>query len=322
MGCKYCTQRESDWLEVLLTDACNGRCEWCVERDGWHPLRHASADEMIAAIIGSGKQNVLLLGGEPTLRSDLGVIVHGIAASGMKPVLTTNGSRLTREYVERVLAGVAQVNISIHVFPLHLNEKITGIALNGDDLLAAVETLHELGAKVRLNCNCIRGCVDSTAKIDKYMGFARCLGVDSVRFAELFGETDLFVNLAHITDGGLPSDPWADGCVTESVINGIPVYFKQLCGFQTTMRPRPCDDPAKIVARDVLYYDGQMYQGWQRKESHMCNTGDDRPVTRTEFNVLMKKLEEIGEAVETLKPKEAEKSEQGTALPGVPPCHY
>lgn len=302
MACRYCTEKDSDWLEVLLTNECNGTCSWCVEKNGWHPKKRATTDAMIAAMIRSGKKNILLLGGEPTFHPDIHRIIRELVVAGLKTILTTNGTHLTRDFVRYVLHGVAQVNISIHASSLAKNERITGIPLNGDDLLEAVAELHNQGAKVRLNCNCIRGHIDTAEELEHYIRWAKTLGVDSIRFAELSGDTDLFVDLAKITDllDPLSDDPWADGCVRNTVIDGMPVYFKQLCGFQTRNRPWPDDDPSKIVRRPVLYYDGNLYLGWQRKESHMCNSGDDRAVTRAEFNTLMKKLDEVTAGVAAL----------------------
>jgi len=33
----FCGGNFQDWLEMKLTNVCNGRCEWCVEEGGFRP---------------------------------------------------------------------------------------------------------------------------------------------------------------------------------------------------------------------------------------------------------------------------------------------
>jgi hypothetical protein len=33
----FCGGAFQDWVEVMLTEKCNGKCPWCVEKLGWHP---------------------------------------------------------------------------------------------------------------------------------------------------------------------------------------------------------------------------------------------------------------------------------------------
>jgi len=84
-----------------------------------------------------------------------------------------------------------------------------------------------------------------------------------VRFAELKDDNDNFVNLGKVLDYkyGLNEDPFTLGCNKNAYIEGLPVNFRQMCGFQTKQRklhknPLECYKP-------VLYYDGIVYDGWQ-----------------------------------------------------------
>ncbi len=254
----------SDWLEVHLLPECNGSCSWCVEARGYHPTERVSWAAICAQAIKTGKSNVILLGGEPTLHPNLSDVIGLLNHRGRNVYLTTNGSRLTREFVEHNLFNLTGINISLHSVNLPTNEGITGIPLHFLTLQNAVDGLHVNGVLVRLNCNLIAGATDSHDDIVRYIEFAKALRADSVRFAELKFDDDNFVDAHAITGDryGLNDDPFACGCNTDTEIDGMPVNFRQMCGFQTAKRPAPLD-PEFSDKGGVLYYNGEVYPGWQ-----------------------------------------------------------
>ena len=262
----FCGGNYQDWLEVNLTDVCNGRCSWCIERDGWHPQYHATWNVIADAAIKSGKANIILLGGEPTLHPDLSKIVARIHEAGLRCWLTTNGSSLSASWVRTNLAGIHGVNISVHHYNLSRNRDITGISLNFYTLKSAVAAIKQLGASVRLNCTCMADEIDSEERIWTYVQFAKAMECNHVRFAELKMEGERFVDLAEVLNHkyGLNDEPFHDGCNTDVEIDRVNVNFRQMCGLQTTKRACP-ENPIQY-GKTVLYYDGQMYSGWQRNK--------------------------------------------------------
>ena len=122
-------------------------------------------------------------------------------------------------------------------------------------------TWHGAGAR-------IVGSVDSEKRIRDYIQFAKDLGADEVRFAELKRDNDRFVDLAKTLGYkyGLNDDPFTLGCHKSAIIDGMPVNFRQMCGLQTPLRPRPVNP--RQEKKQVLYYDGKIYDGWQTKENH------------------------------------------------------
>lgn len=260
----FCGGAYQDWLEVKLTNKCNGRCPWCIEKNGFKPRHEAAWHEMFSAILKTGKRNVLLLGGEPTLHQHLEKLLRHLHEEGVKTHITTNGSRLTQEFVISNFKTLTGINISIHHYDLSKNEAITGIRLL--NLYRSVRALHHLGIQVRLNCNLIEGKIDSKKKIENYLEFAKGLGIFDVRFAELKGPDGGFVDLNKILEGkhGLNDDPFTKGCVKTAVIEGIMVNFRQMCGIQTPHRAKPpCPEQCH---KEVLYPDGKIYPGWLTQE--------------------------------------------------------
>ena len=253
----------------MLTSKCNGKCPWCIEKHGYHPKYKASVETILSRILETGKDNIIMLGGEPTLYPKLRFLIDALSNTGKNVYITTNGSMLSVKFIENVLRGIRGVNISIHDYDLWKNAVITGIRLREDFLKPAIRKLSLSSAIVRFNCNIIKGYIDNEQEILKYLAFAKDMGANSIRFAELKNDDDNFVDLFKIFGDryGVNNMPFGLGCNTDVVINGMPVNFRQMCGLQTPYRVTP-NNPEQ-VHKQVLYYDGNIYDGWQTQESIM-----------------------------------------------------
>jgi hypothetical protein len=187
------------------------------------------------------------------------------------------------------LVGVYGVNISIHHYDMARNAQVVGVTIDVDKLRDAIAVLHDLGAQVRFNCNCITGQIDSVEEIRRYIAFVRDIGGDKIRFAELKLDDEGFVDLAAVLDHkyGLNDNPFAEGCNSDAVIDGMPVNFRQMCGLQTRMRPVP-ENPVQHQ-KQVLYYDGKIYDGWQTPETR----AEDDAMNAANFKTLMKILDDV-----------------------------
>ena len=120
---------------------------------------------------------------------------------------------------------------------------------------------------------------------------------DKIRFAELKQDEKEFVDLAKILNYkyGLNDNPFINGCNSDAVINGMPVNFRQMCGLQTSKRKKP-ENPEQIT-KQVLYYDGYIYNGWQKG----INIMDERQVVKNIIkDFLLGKISET-DAAKTLK---------------------
>lgn len=266
----FCGGNFQDWLEVMLIDKCNGRCSWCIDKNGHHPKRHLHWVKLAWLIIKSDRSNIILLGGEPTLYKKLRELIVGVVAiSNKKIYLTTNGSMLSPLYVDKTLYRLTGINISIHHYNLEKNHEITGISLKKENLINTIKELHKKGITVRLNCNLINGYIDSKQEILSYINFAKEIGADNIRFAELKNDKDSFVDLMNIfpLQYGINADPFFLGCNSNAKINGMPINFRQMCGLQTDQRPEPINPEQKD--KIVLYYDGIFYNGWQPKREEL-----------------------------------------------------
>lgn len=295
----FCGGNFQDWLEVKLTGVCNGRCSWCIEKDGYNPEYHAPWHVIAETAIQTGKKNIILLGGEPTLHKNLQQIINWMHREGRFVWITTNGSMLTPEFAINSLRNVTGINISIHNFDLDKNWEITGCRLTEENLVETIAQLRWQGAvlsppgtSVRLNCNCINGHIDNIETICQYIKFAKRIGAHKIRFAELKQEDEGFVDLAKILDYkyGLNDNPFIDGCNSDAVINGMPVNFRQMCGLQTSRRVTP-ENPEQCL-KEVLYYDGKIYNGWQ--------TNPPKETANMEDKQMVQLLQDVADGKKTV----------------------
>jgi len=101
------------WVEV--TDSCDLACPGCFRHrlEGHRPLEVVK-EEIRLCRAATNCERVAIAGGEPLLYPQLTDVVAYIAALGMKPVLMTNGERLTPEYA-RELKRAGLVQFYFHV---------------------------------------------------------------------------------------------------------------------------------------------------------------------------------------------------------------
>lgn len=101
---------------VLTNLRCNQNCTFCTSRrpaDDPTFIRKSAVEERIHDAVASGAREVVLTGGEPTLRRDLAqLIAHARAAGAERVVLETNatlvdGAELSRAGLDRVLVNLA-----------------------------------------------------------------------------------------------------------------------------------------------------------------------------------------------------------------------
>lgn len=101
------------WLEI--TDKCDLRCEGCYRQrlTGHKPLGKIE-EEMRFFERWRNPDNVSIAGGEPLLHPQIVDIVALIAETGIKPILLTNGVKLTPELV-RELKRAGLTGFTIHI---------------------------------------------------------------------------------------------------------------------------------------------------------------------------------------------------------------
>lgn len=110
-------------LRLILNSTCNGCCSFC-HHEGNIAETAMNVDTVFAFVEAANKlgiNDVALTGGEPTLRSDLAMIINGITEKypNIQLALTTNGMNLLK-IGNQLRAPISKVNLSI----ISLNDKL------------------------------------------------------------------------------------------------------------------------------------------------------------------------------------------------------
>ncbi len=100
-----------------VTKACNLKCKHCYRDAGKidpAELNTQEARDLIQEIVDAGFKIVILSGGEPLLRKDIFELISCAKSLGLRPVLGSNGTLLTREIAIKLKqAGLSRAGISL-----------------------------------------------------------------------------------------------------------------------------------------------------------------------------------------------------------------
>jgi len=140
-------------VAISITDSCNLSCSHCGDYKTRSEGGHGSAgrqmgrrelSRLFSDIAKRGVGMITLSGGEPLLRPDLLSIIDDLGDAGLRCALLTNGTLLTRKFLERLKAG----GIVDHLrFSVEYPERV----------LRAAGSCHDAGAvfaAVRLTTGC------------------------------------------------------------------------------------------------------------------------------------------------------------------------
>ncbi|MFY9398603.1 MAG: radical SAM protein, partial [Desulfomonilia bacterium] len=99
-----------------VTAVCNLKCVHCYasERTQSPELSTAEGRELIANLKDYGTPVVLFSGGEPLMRKDLPELIRQTVRSGMRAVISTNGTLITRDLaMELSDYGLSYIGVSL-----------------------------------------------------------------------------------------------------------------------------------------------------------------------------------------------------------------
>jgi radical SAM protein with 4Fe4S-binding SPASM domain len=137
-----------DHVKFSIIDGCNIRCEMCNHwrREGYKRNALTTGRLLLLAeeLANLETQIVSFSGGEPTLRRDLPQIVRKLCELGIKAMVTTNGTRLTKDYATALRAGgVNKVNISIESAKPEIHDRVVGFDGAWHKIVAGIHFLTD-----------------------------------------------------------------------------------------------------------------------------------------------------------------------------------
>ena len=130
-------------LELEVTTLCNAKCIFCPRHLFDYPeyIRMNTFQKVLERVVESPVSRLKFVGmGEPTLHQDILIMLKKVRATGIAPVLNTNGSKLHRVGIKEVLELVDEVIVSCHSLQPEVHSKIFGCGFF-DQVLSNLETL-------------------------------------------------------------------------------------------------------------------------------------------------------------------------------------
>lgn len=288
-----CAGGYGNCLDVKITNTCNAKCEFCIERGGLCPEAEDVQKLIDATIAAKDFPTVLVLGGEPLMYPHLGEYLQGIRPHKEHVYLTTNGSLLNNEQADMLSYLLDGINISVHHYSEFLNDLVYQTAhVDFAQLREAIKVLHggleSFGTRnpsipVRFNTNLVKGYLDNYKDVYTMIRWAAFMGADEIRFAELQNCEELWVDSREIFPD-LPADPFTCGCeqtidVERLLGQKIPikVIVKMTCGRVNKLKCPVAEIPTRTGKTNVLYTDAKVRPGWMKSDA-FAPTAAKRPL--------------------------------------------
>jgi molybdenum cofactor biosynthesis enzyme MoaA len=247
-------------LDVKITNTCNGKCPFCIEKDGYAP-QEVSVQELIKATnLLTDYKKVLILGGEPFLYPYLEQYLIGISPYKDEIYITTNGSAFNFDNLGNIAKRLKTVNISLMHYDLNKNATLVGPKIKLSNLVRAIEVFQDNNVSVRINVNLIKGYIDTKEKIDKMIAFAKTIQANSIRFAELQGCPGLYVSAEDLFEN-IHKNPYCEGCEQAILGYDIDVNVRLTCGIVNCLKSKI--HIRKKKPTKVLYPNSIISNGWK-----------------------------------------------------------
>ena len=160
--------RTIKYLRLSVTDLCNYRCIYCMDKEGVAKKRHndiLSIEELTdiaKAAYSLGISKIRLTGGEPLVRRGIVTLCRNIRAisDDIELGITTNGSLLPELADELKKAGVDRLNISLDTLDKDTFRSITRVG-ELDDTLNGIEAAKKAGfTDIKINTVLLGGIND------------------------------------------------------------------------------------------------------------------------------------------------------------------
>jgi len=144
-----------------ITRSCNLACDHCRASSEMGPYPGELTTEESLKLIGDiaefSNPIMILTGGEPLMREDVAVIARAGTELGLRMVLATNGTLLSRERAKELLkAGIKRVSISIDGKNAKSHDDLRGVPGAFDGAIFGVESARAEGLPFQINTTITR----------------------------------------------------------------------------------------------------------------------------------------------------------------------
>lgn len=179
-------------LYIDISAACNASCPFCIaptigREDGPGFFDGAKfALDLTESIIGT----IQVVGGEPMISRRLPRLLEEIGKRDYRrTIVNTNGSFVSNEIVSAMKsARVTNINVSRHHYDELLNQEVMKFrpGLPNATLASGIKRIIDSGINLRMQCNLIKGYIDSVQKMLGYIDWCVGLGCKEISFSQIF----------------------------------------------------------------------------------------------------------------------------------------
>lgn len=179
-------------LYVDTTFACNASCPFCIAPTKGRRESPEFFDGLIAAfrLTSFADGTIQIVGGEPCISPRLPRIIHEAKRFGFRrSVLNTNGTQHPSVTAwDLTECGFTHVNISRHHCDEEQNQEVMRFRkpVTNKQVVARAHEVIDAGMTLRMNCNLIKGHIDSVPKMVRYIRWCRSFGCENVSFSQVF----------------------------------------------------------------------------------------------------------------------------------------
>lgn len=140
-----------------ITKPCNMSCKYCYatfnDMKRVKMMRVIDAASIIDKLADAGVEKITFAGGEPMLYPSLNSLIHFTKGLGITTSIITNGSYLTREWLDEVHKNLDWVGISIDSLNPDTNRAIGRVSHTGEPLnyYDIIKMVKEYDIKIKIN---------------------------------------------------------------------------------------------------------------------------------------------------------------------------
>lgn len=180
------------WVKFKIIDGCNIRCVMCNHWRREEYLRTFLTGERLLRLGEElselGARHVHWSGGEPTLRRELPEIIRRYAELGIDSSLTSNGTRLTKDYAARLCdAGLGAAILSLESADPTVHDRVVGSDGAWQKLLDGAAYLGQHPShSPRLSFQTVLTRLNTVPSLTGMVPLAARLGVSKIKFQPLY----------------------------------------------------------------------------------------------------------------------------------------
>lgn len=137
------------------TNSCNLKCSHCYRDSGKESqgeLNTEEAKKLIDEIAKANFKIMIFSGGEPLMREDIFELIDHAAKTGLRPVLGTNGTLITKDIAQKLKdSGVSAIGISLDSLNAEKHNRFRGSDSAFKDTIYAMKNCRDLGIRFQVH---------------------------------------------------------------------------------------------------------------------------------------------------------------------------